>query len=158
MPEGENIMIDGVKTKQLKVIPDERGRLMEIIRSDDSFFEKFGQVYMTTTYPGVVKAWHLHKKQTDNVVCLRGMVKLVLYDPREDSSTHKELTELYLGIYNPLLVQIPAGVFHGWACVSEEEAIVVNIPTEPYDYGDPDEHRLDPHHNDIPYDWKRKDG
>jgi len=158
MPEGEVIMIDGLKTKQLRVIPDERGRLMEILRSDDSLFVQFGQVYMTTTYPGVVKAWHLHKKQTDNVVCLQGMIRLALYDSREDSPTHRELNEFYLGIHNPLLVQIPAGVFHGWMCVSEDEAIVVNIPTEPYDYDQPDEHRLDPHQNDIPYDWKRKDG
>ena len=151
-------MIDGVRTKQLKAIPDERGRLMEILRSDDSLFERFGQVYMTTTYPGVVKAWHLHKKQTDNVACLHGMIKLVIYDPRENSPTLGTLNEFYLGIHNPLLVQIPAGLFHGWTCVSEEEAIVVNIPTQPYNYDDPDEHRLDPHQNDIPYDWKRKDG
>jgi dTDP-4-dehydrorhamnose 3,5-epimerase len=158
MPEGDVTMIDGVKTKQLKVIPDERGRLMEILRSDDSLFEKFGQVYMTTTYPGVVKAWHLHKKQTDNVACIQGMIKLVIFDPRENSPTRRELNEFYLGTHNPLLVQIPTGVFHGWACVSEEEAIVVNIPNRLYDYEDPDEHRLDPHRNDIPYDWKRKDG
>jgi dTDP-4-dehydrorhamnose 3,5-epimerase len=158
MPEGDATMIDGVKTKQLKVIPDERGRLMEILRSDDSIFKEFGQVYMTTTYPGVVKAWHLHEKQTDNVICLQGMIKLVIYDPREGSPTHRELNEFYLGVHNPLLVQIPIGVFHGWACVSEEEAIVVNIPTRTYDYDDPDERRLDPHQNDIPYDWKRKDG
>jgi len=31
-------MIEGVKVKKLKVIPDERGRLMEIMRSDDDFF------------------------------------------------------------------------------------------------------------------------
>ncbi len=82
-------MIKDVKTKNLKVIPDERGRLMEILRQDDSLFLKFGQVYMTTTYPEVVKAWHKHEKQTDNVACIQGMIKLVLYDPREKSSTYK---------------------------------------------------------------------
>jgi len=151
-------MIDGVKIKQLRVIPDQRGRLMEILRADDDLFVKFGQVYMTTTYPGVVKAWHLHKKQTDNVVCVQGMIKLALYDPREGSPTYKEVNELYLGIHNPLLVQIPRGVYHGWMCVSSEEAIVVNVPTEVYDREDPDEFRLDPHQNDIPYDWRRRDG
>ena len=151
-------MIDGVKTKKLRVIPDERGRLMEILRSDGNFFFKFGQVYMTTTYPGVVKAWHKHEKQTDNVTCVQGMIKLVLYDPREDSSTFKEISQFYLGIHSPQLVQIPPGVYHGWMCVSEEEAIIVNIPTEVYDYENPDEQRLDPHKNDIPYDWERKDG
>ncbi len=151
-------MIYGIKTKKLKVIPDERGRLMEILRSDDSLFEKFGQVYMTTTYPGVVKAWHKHLKQTDNVACIRGMIKLALYDPRENSPTFKEVNQFYIGVHNPLLVQIPANVYHGWMCVSQEEAIIVNIPTEVYNYEQPDEHRLDPHDNDIPYDWKRKDG
>jgi len=151
-------MIDGVKLKQLKAIPDQRGRLMENMRADDGLFIKFGQVYMTTTYPGVVKAWHLHKKQTDNVACVQGMIKLAVYDPREDSRTYKEVDEYYLGTHNPLLVQIPPGLYHGWMCVSQEEAIVVNVPTEVYNREDPDEFRLDPHANDIPYDWSRRDG
>lgn len=151
-------MIDGVNIKKLKVIPDERGRLMEILRRDDDLFTEFGQVYMTTTYPGVVKAWHMHKKQTDNLACVQGMIKIALYDGREGSPTYKEVNEYYAGIHAPLLIQIPAGVYHGWMCVSKEEAVVVNIPTEPYDYEHPDEHRLDPHKSDIPYDWRRKDG
>jgi dTDP-4-dehydrorhamnose 3,5-epimerase len=151
-------MIDGVKTKRLKVLPDERGRLMEILRADDDLFLKFGQVYMTTTYPGVVKAWHKHEKQTDNLACVQGMIKLAVYDPRQNSPTFKEVNQFYIGVHNPLLIQIPKGVFHGWMCVSEEEAIVVNIPTEVYNYEHPDEQRLDPYENDIPYDWKRKDG
>lgn len=151
-------MIKGVHAKQLRVLPDERGRLMEIMRNDDDVFQKFGQVYMTTTYSGVVKAWHLHKRQTDNVCCVHGMIKLVLYDQRTDSPTFKEVNQFYLGVHNPLLVQIPANVYHGWMCVSQEEAVVVNVPTEVYNRKDPDEHRLDPHNNDIPYEWSRKDG
>jgi dTDP-4-dehydrorhamnose 3,5-epimerase len=151
-------MIDGVKTKKLRVIPDERGRLMEILRNDDELFLRFGQVYMTTTYPGVVKAWHLHKKQTDNVACVKGMIKLALYDAREQSPTFKQVDQFYLGLHNPLLVQIPKGIYHGWMCVSPDEAIIVNIPTENYNNETPDELRLDPHDNDIPYDWRRKDG
>ncbi len=151
-------MIEDVKTKNLKVIPDERGRLMEILREDDSLFLKFGQVYMTTTYPEVVKAWHKHEKQKDNVACIKGMIKLVLYDAREKSSTYKEVNQFLIGIHNPLLVQIPAGVYHGWMCLSADEAIIVNIPTEAYNYEHPDEQRLAPHDNDIPYDWRRKDG
>ena len=151
-------MIDGVKTKTLKVIPDDRGRVMEILRADDDVFEKFGQVYLTTTYPGIVKAWHMHKNQTDNVTCILGMIKLALYDSRKDSSTYKEINEFILGIHNPMLVHIPPGVFHGWMCISDEEAFIINTPTEVYDYENPDEQRLDPHQNDIPYDWKRKDG
>jgi len=150
-------MIKDVKTKNLKVIPDERGRLMEILRQDNSLFLKFGQVYISTTYPEVVKAWHKHEKQADNVACIQGMIKLVLYDSREKSSTYKEVNQFYLGVHNTMLIQIPAGVYHGWMCVSTEEAIIVNIPTEAYNYEYPDEQRLDPHNNDIPYEWRRKD-
>jgi len=151
-------MIDGVKIKKLKVIPDERGWLMEMFRADDEFFEKFGQVYVTTTYPGVVKAWHKHEKQADNMACVAGMVKLALYDARTGSSTRGQIDQLYMGVHNPILIHIPAGIYHGWMCVSDTESMVVNAPTEMYDYKNPDEQRLDPHGGEIPYDWKRKDG
>jgi len=151
-------MIDGVEVKQLKLIPDERGRLMEMMRADDPFFEKFGQCYMTTMYPGVVKGWHYHKIQVDHMVCVKGMIKLVLYDKREESPTHDEVNEFFMGIHNHILVRVPNGVFHGFKCISEEEAIVINIPNEMYRYDDPDEFRVHPHDNDIPYDWSRKDG
>jgi dTDP-4-dehydrorhamnose 3,5-epimerase len=150
-------MIDGVKVKPLKVIPDERGRLMEMLRADDTLFEKFGQVYVTTTYPGVVKAWHKHMKQADNMACVAGMIKVVLFDGRDGSKTSRELNEIYAGVHNPVLIHIPAGVYHGWKCVSPEEALIVNVPTEAYDREHPDEQRLDPHGDDIPYDWERKD-
>ncbi|MCX8111470.1 MAG: dTDP-4-dehydrorhamnose 3,5-epimerase family protein [Syntrophorhabdaceae bacterium] len=151
-------MIKDVVVKQLRLIPDERGRLMEILRCDDEDFTKFGQVYMTTTYPHVVKAWHYHKLQDDFIVCVKGMLKLVLYDDREDSPTKGEVNEFFLGDYRPIIVKVPKMVYHGWKCISEEEAIVINIPTEPYNRENPDEYRLDPHVNDIPYSWERKDG
>lgn len=151
-------MIAGVKIKKLTVTPDERGRLMEILRRDDELFQKFGQIYITTTYPDVVKAWHLHSRQADNIACIQGMIKLAMFDSREDSPTQGEVAQLYLGIHNPILVQIPPDIFHGWMCISREEAIIVNCPTEAYDPAQPDEVRLDPHINSIPYDWKRKDG
>jgi len=150
--------IDGVAIKQLRVIPDERGRLTEMLRSDDEVFERFGQSYVTTTYPGVVKAWHMHKKQNDNVVCVRGMIKLALYDGREGSSSKGEVMEIFLGEHRPILVHIPREIYHGWKCVSEYEAYVVNTPTELYDYEEPDEYRLPFDAKEIPYDWELKMG
>ncbi len=150
--------IDGVRTKPLKVHADERGRLMEMLRNDDEFFLKFGQVYLTTAYPGVVKAWHYHRLQTDHFVVVRGMMKVVLYDARDDSPTRGLVNEFFLGDFNPVLLQIPAGVYHGFKCISEHEALVINIPTETYNYSDPDEFRVAPHTGEIPYDWSRQDG
>lgn len=145
--------IEGVWTKTLKVIPDERGRLMEILRADDEGFRSFGQVYMTTNYPGVVKAWHRHEQQEDMVACVKGMIKLVLYDPRPDSPSTGMVNEFFIGEHNPMLVRVPAGVYHGWKGISEDESVVVNVPTEMYDRANPDEHRLPWDTPEIPYDW-----
>ncbi len=151
-------MIEGVGIKKLKVIPDERGRLMEMFRSDDELFEKFGQVYMTTTLPGVVKAWHYHKLQNDNFVCVKGMAKVVLFDSRKNSKTKGEINEFFIGEHNQILLQIPKMVFHGFKCVSEQECIIINCPTEKYNYKTPDEYRLPAHTKKIKYNWARKDG
>lgn len=146
-------MIKDVQTKKLRVIPDERGWLMEILRCDDEVFKKFGQVYLTTAYPGVVKAWHMHKNQTDNVACLHGMMKVVLYDDRKDSATYKEINEFFIGIENPLLISIPPLVYHGFKAIGTKTAFFLNIPTDLYDYKKPDEYRLPPDTDKIPYDW-----
>jgi len=151
-------MIKGVKVRQLKPIPDERGRVMECLRSDWPEFIKFGQCYITTAYPGVVKAWHYHKLQTDNFICIHGMMKVVLYDGRRDSPTFGEINEFFVGEHNPQLIQIPAMVYHGFKCIGNSEGIIINIPTRTYNYKKPDEYRLGINSKKIKYDWKRKDG
>lgn len=151
-------MIDGVILKPLKVIPDERGFLMEILRKDDPFFKEFGQVYLTVVYPDVVKGWHYHRKQTDHFCVVKGMSKVVLYDSRENSPTKGEVNEFFLGDHNRTLLVIPPLVLHGMKGVGTEPAFLVNTPTHAYDYQEPDEFRVHPHDNDIPYDWSRHDG
>ncbi|MBI5710189.1 MAG: dTDP-4-dehydrorhamnose 3,5-epimerase family protein [Candidatus Eisenbacteria bacterium] len=151
-------MIDGVKIKKLKVIPDERGFLMEMMRDDDEFFQKFGQVYLSVVYPGVVKGWHWHQKQTDHFVFVKGMAKVALFDRREGSRTNGEVNEFFMGEQNPILLVIPPGVLHGMKGIGVEPAYLVNTPTEHYVYDQPDEFRVDPQSKEIPYDWSRKDG
>jgi dTDP-4-dehydrorhamnose 3,5-epimerase len=151
------VHIDGVRIKPLRVVADERGWLTEVLREDDELFTRFGQVYVSATYPGVVKAWHYHQRQTDNFACIAGMVKLVLIDTREGSPTRDTINELFLGVQNPVLVQVPKLVYHGWKCISVEPSIVINVPDRPYDRADPDERRIAPH-GTLPYDWTRQDG
>ena len=150
-------MIDGVLVTPRKPIADERGRLMECFRSDEADFEKFGQVYMTTAYPGVIKAWHYHKVQTDNFICVHGMFKVVLYDNRPGSPTLGQVNELFMGVHHPIRLRIPKGVLHGFKCISESEAIMVNVPTECYNYKQPDEFRMPANDPSVPYNWARKD-
>ncbi len=149
-------MIDGVIIFPLKQIPDERGKIMHMLRADDPHFEKFGEIYFSMVYPGVVKGWHLHKRMTLNYAVIVGMIKLVLYDDREGSPTRGELMELFIGEANYVLVKIPAGIWNGFKGIGIEPAIVANCATEPHD---PEEIvRMDPFTSEIPYDWGLKHG
>jgi len=151
-------MIAGVILKPLRVIPDERGFLMEILRCDDPFFERFGQTYLSVVYPGVVKGWHYHKLQTDRFTIVHGMAKIVLYDQRDGSPTRGEVQEIFAGNLNPVLVVVPPGVCHGVKGIGTTPAYMINVPTHPYDYEHPDEYRIPPHDGPIPYDWSTHDG
>lgn len=151
-------LIHGVRVRELKQIHDERGYLMELMRSDWEEFQNFGQVYMTTAYPGVVKAWHYHKEQTDNFICIFGMAKVVLYDAREDSPTKGKINEFFTGEKKPMLIRIPPLVYHGFKAVGHEKAVIVNVPNRLYNYDDPDEHRVPHDSEDVGYDWDVKLG
>ena len=146
--------ISGVKVRKLRLVPDDRGWLMELLRTDWEEFEQFGQGYVTTCYPGVVKAWHYHKGQTDHFTCVSGVAKLALYDAREDSPTKGMVNEFYLGTLNPILVKIPRHVYHGFAAVGSETAMIVNFPTALYNYEKPDEYRAPYDDPAIPYKWE----
>ena len=136
-----------INAKKLNPIADERGFLMEIFRSDDKLFEQFGQAYVTSCYPGIVKGWHKHEKQTDNFCCIKGMIKLVITDG-------KYYKELFIGERNPLLVQIPPGLWHGFKAIGKKEALVLNIPTLPYNSKKPDEQRKHKDFFDKVYKWE----
>ena len=144
-------MIQGVQIHALRQIPDERGKILHMLRCDDPWFEKFGEIYFSVVYPGVIKGWHLHMRMTLNYAVVSGMIKLVLFDDRDGSPTRGALQELVTGEDNYALIIIPAGVWNGFKGIGVNPAIVANCPTEPHD---PEEIvRMDPFSPKIPYDW-----
>lgn len=149
-------MIEGVHIRPLKQIPDERGKVMHMLRSDAPWFDRFGEIYFSTVQPGAIKGWHLHQRMTLNYAVITGMVKLVIYDDREDSSTRGELSEIFTGQDNYALITIPPGIWNGVKGIGTQPAIIANCATEPHD---PEEIvRLDPFSTTIPYDWSLKHG
>ena len=149
-------MIDGVTVKPLRRIPDERGYIMHMLRSDDPSFQKFGEIYFSTIYPDVIKAWHLHKLMTLNYAVVSGMIKLVLHDDRAHSPTKGETQELYIGDQNYQLVTIPPLVWNGFKGTGTNIAIVANCATLAHD---PDEIvRKSPFDSSIDYDWNLRHG
>jgi dTDP-4-dehydrorhamnose 3,5-epimerase len=151
-------VIEGVQVKRLAKQVDERGYLMELLRRDDEIFEGFGQAYVALNYPGVVRAWHYHKKQDDHLVVVKGAVKVALFDAREDSPTQGQVEEFFLGEGNDIVLKIPRGVMHGYKTVGTEPSLLLNFPSEPYDQQQPDEYRLPWNSDRIPYDWDIKMG
>lgn len=149
-------MIEGIEVKPLKRHADERGFLMEMLREDDAIFEHFGQAYVSLNYPGVIRAWHYHKKQHDFWVVPKGMVKAVVYDCREGSPTYGEVNEFFLGDNNPAMLKIPIGTMHGYKTIGTEPSLLINFPTKPYDPKDPDEYREAWDSDNIPYNWDIK--
>lgn len=148
--------IEGVIVKPLRKIPDERGCIYHMLRRDDPIFEQFGEIYFSTAYPGAIKGWHIHKKMKLNYCVIQGMIKLVLYDDRDESETKGNLMELFIGEENYCLVKIPPQVWNGVKNIDSKTAIIANCATLPHD---PDEiDRLDPFSEKIPYDWGRKYG
>ncbi|NIA06543.1 MAG: dTDP-4-dehydrorhamnose 3,5-epimerase [Actinobacteria bacterium] len=149
-------MIDGVKVIPLRKIPDERGCIYHMLRNDAEHFEKFGEIYFSTVYPGVVKAWHLHQEMALNYAVIVGMIKLVLFDDRDGSPTRGQTTELFIGQQNYQLVHVPPLVWNGFKGLGGQMAIVANCATLPHD---PQEIiRQDTNWSKISYDWTRRDG
>jgi dTDP-4-dehydrorhamnose 3,5-epimerase len=147
-------MIAGVLVKPLRRIPDERGCIMHMIRSDDPDFERFGEIYFSTVYPGVVKGWHRHREMTLNYTVVHGTVKLVLYDDRTASPSHGDVQEIFLGDDNYCLVKIPPLIWNGFKGVGVTPAIVANCATLPHRADEIE--RVDPFMGGIPYDWSLK--
>jgi len=145
--------IIGVKITQLKLLPNEKGRLMEVQRIDDASFPGFGQAYITSTYSGVIKAWYRHHYQTDQIASVSGLFKLVLYDSRDESLTKDAVSEITLGELSPKLVQIPPGVWHGFKNIGTKEAFLLHINSIPFNFESPDEDRLPFDDVSIPYKW-----
>lgn len=145
--------IDGVVVQPLKLIPNARGRLMEIVRQEDPGFLGVAQVYLTSTFPGVIKAWYRHRRQTDQIASIAGLVKLVLFDSREGSPSRDVVQEICLGELAPRLVRIPPGVWHGFQAVGLTEAFLLHLNSVAFDPAHPDEERLDPGDPRIPYAW-----
>jgi dTDP-4-dehydrorhamnose 3,5-epimerase len=149
-------MIAGVEIYPLKRIQDERGVVMHMLKHTDSHFQKFGEIYFSVIYPGVIKAWHLHSIMTINYAVVAGNIKLVVFDQRPTSPTKGKLQEIVFGQVNYQLVRVPPGVVNGFTAVGGENAIVANCADIPHDPAEIT--RIDPFTTTIPYDWKIKHG
>ena len=147
-----SLNIDGVIITELRQIGDERGAVLHMLRCDAPEFKGFGECYFSEVLPGAVKAWKRHRTQTQNLAVPVGRIRLVIYDDRERSTTRGEVRALELGRPDAYLrLQIPPGLWYGFACVGATPALIANCADLPHDPADGEVRPL----NDptIPYAW-----
>lgn len=149
-------MIAGVIIKKLVTHADDRGYFREVLRDDDELLKRFGQTSVTETYPGVIKAFHWHKKQDDLWYVAKGMARVVLHDLREDSPTKGQTQVIFAGEQNPVMIMIPIGVAHGYQVLGVEPVMLFYHTTLSYDPQDPDEERIAWDDPEIGFDWTVK--
>ena len=145
-------MIEGVVITPLQQIFDERGKVMHMLRKDSPVFKEFGEIYFSCTYPGAIKAWHLHKKMTLNYAAIHGSIKCVLFDDRPGSKTSGSVEEYFLSPENYSLVTVPPLIWNGWKGLGNEISIVANCSTIPHDKYEIE--RKPASDKSIPYDWQ----
>ena len=150
----KDIFIEGVKIIEKKVISDDRGKILHMLKSSDDNFQKFGEIYFSYVYPKKIKAWHIHKKMTLNYVAAFGRIKLVLFDDRKSSSTFGKIQEIFLSNDNHLLVIIPPMIWNGFTSADENLAILANCSDIPHDKNEI--LRLNYDDPKFPYDWNKK--
>jgi dTDP-4-dehydrorhamnose 3,5-epimerase len=144
-------MIQGVIVRPLRIIADERGKVMHMLRSDSELYLQFGEVYFSIINQGFIKGWKKHSKMTQHYAVPVGNIKLVLYDGRDDSGTRGMIQEVYIGESNYCLIRIPPGVWYAFHAEGKREALIVNCANIPHD---PLESvSMDLNNEMIPYRW-----
>ncbi len=146
----DSTSIDGLRVIPLRRVPDERGTILHMLRADDPHFEQFGEIYFTTIYRNVIKAWHRHRDMTLNYACPVGRVKMVVHDDRDASPTRGRTQEIFLGPDHYALVQVARGLWNGIKGM-DDTSLIANCCTHGHDPSRTD--RLDPFGDEIPYDW-----
>jgi len=153
---GSDRLIEGVRIEPHAVWPDDRGHFMEVLRVGQGLAAHFppetSQVSATVTYPGIVKAFHYHLRQSDCWTVVKGILQIALADMRKDSPTFGQRNTLYVGNSRAWHVLIPPGVAHGYKVIGTDAAVLVYVTSRFYDPAD--ECRIPYDDGQLNYDWE----
>jgi len=145
--------IVGVVVQPLKEIVDNRGAILHMLRSDETLFKRFGEVYFSEINPRIIKAWKRHKRQTQNIAVPTGKIQLVIYDDRPESKTRGNIAEYTVGRPNYYrLIHIPPMLWYGFQTLGNQPSLIANCVDLSHD---PLEAKTIPADSDqIPHQWK----
>lgn len=143
--------IDGLVFHDLKIFEDDRGSLLHILSIENHPSYNFGECYASETKSGVVKAWKMHDRISQNIAVVYGEIRLAVYDPRKNSKTYQNIISTDLSRKNYKLVHIPRGLWYGFKCISTKDALIINCIDSPYNPKETHNHST----NELPfpYEW-----
>jgi len=146
-------LIDDVSVHEVLNVPKNTGYLTEVFRADwlRGANVTVDQVFQVVLEAGAISAWHAHERTLDRIFVNRGLIRVVLYDAREDSPTRGRVNEFRFGTVRPALVVVPNQVWHGIQNLASTQSSVLNLVDRAYDYGDPDHWRLPVDTPHIPF-------
>jgi len=152
--------IEGVELERPQRHVDHRGSLFEAISHGHHFWrEPVVHSEWVVTHPGRIKGWGMHRESTDRYVLGTGRMRVVLYDGRTESASFGRFVQYHFSDESPGWLRIPCGVWHANQNYGATPSIVVNFPTDPHFFENPDKYRLDPHDRSrIDFDWSLRDG
>jgi len=146
--------IEGIHIHEVLHVPRDHGVITEMYRPEwDPTGLPIVHVYQSRLFPGAIGAWSCHMRQTDRLFVNQGHLKIVFYDAREDSPSYGRIVEHHAGDARPSFMVLPPGIWHGVQNLGSTDALLMNFPTEAYDYADPDHWRLPMDTPEIPYRW-----
>jgi dTDP-4-dehydrorhamnose 3,5-epimerase len=148
-------LIAGVKCAPITLWPDDRGCFLEVQRSGEGLAARFPlestQISAALNYPGIVKAFHYHRHQTDCWTPAMNMLQVALVDLRPESPTFGRRNTLYVGHLRPWQILIPPGVAHGYKVLGEGPSLLI-YATDRF-YNPADEGRIAYNDPKLNYDW-----
>lgn len=153
---GSDRLITDVEVNPFPVWPDDRGYFLEVARLGQGLVSDFPtgstQVSAALNYPGIIKAFHYHRFQTDYWVPAAGLLQVALVDLRRGSRTYGAKNTMYVGALRPWQIRIPPGIAHGYKVIGEQPSVLVYVTSRLYD--PKDEGRIPYNDPGIAYDWE----
>lgn len=125
--------MNSVEIIELDYFEDERGWLLKVLKQENIGKNNFGEIYLTTAFPGITKARHYHKYTTEWFCVIKGTGKLVLQDIES-----MERTEIVMGNAQFITVKIPSGIAHAIKNIGNETMYLLAVANQPYNPQQPD--------------------
>lgn len=149
-----HVIISDVEIVPLKIIKDHRGAVMHMLKAPLDSKLEFGEIYFSVVNSGIVKGWKRHKVIHQNMVVPEGMIRLVIYDDRQESKTYGNIQTIDFGTENYVLVKLPPMIWYSFSSIAKNHSIIANCISEPHSA---EEGEILPLETDkIPYKWEIK--